>query len=118
MKHPQHLKRRKMAVLVSGLMMNTVFTVAMAADATATQNTDATAAGATATQKTDNTNVTSLNEVTVNSKRNASAVARAQQETAPNLVNVLSSEDIKKLPDVNAAEAIRRLPGISMAMGS
>jgi outer membrane receptor for ferrienterochelin and colicin len=72
MVHVKDLKRKQIALLISGLTMNTVFSVAMAADAS------------------------------------------DQQETAPNLINVTSAEEIRKLPDVNAGEAVRRLPGISL----
>src|ERR1700692_760707 len=98
----KHLKRKQLAVLISGLVMNSVFTVSMAADATAT------------TQNTNDPNVTSLTDVNVHGQRSHQAVARAQQETAPNLINVTSAEEIRKLPDVNAGEAVRRLPGISL----
>ncbi|MYN28718.1 TonB-dependent receptor [Duganella levis] len=59
-----------------------------------------------------------LQTVKVAGQHTPRAAARKQQENAPNLVNVLSSEDIIKLPDVNAGEALRRVPGISMSMGS
>lgn len=41
-------------------------------------------------------------------------VARATQEQAPNLLNLITAYEIRKLPDVNAAEAVRRLPGIAL----
>jgi TonB-dependent receptor len=105
MMHLKHLKRRKIAVLVSGLMMNTMFTVAMAADATAPQN-------------TDGTNTTSLTDVNVNAKsqRQPEVVSRAKQEVAPNLINTVTQEEIRKLPDLNAGEAAGRLPGASIAV--
>jgi outer membrane receptor for ferrienterochelin and colicin len=46
------------------------------------------------------------------------AIARREQQVAPNLFNTVTAEDIAKLPDVNAGEAIRRMPGVSMSMGS
>ncbi|MDB5776534.1 MAG: TonB-dependent receptor [Herbaspirillum sp.] len=101
MTHLNHLKRKQIAIVISGLMANMVFSVAMAADA------DGTPAA-------DGKNVTSLTDVNVQSQRNPEAVARAQQETAPNLINVTTAEEIRKLPDVNAGEAVRRLPGISL----
>ncbi|MDB5990688.1 MAG: TonB-dependent receptor [Herbaspirillum sp.] len=100
MMYLKQLKRKQLAILISGLAMNSVFTVAMAADAVSTN--------------TDDPNVTSLSDVNVKAQRSTEAVARAQQETAPNLVNVTTAEEIRKLPDVNAGEAVRRLPGISL----
>jgi TonB-dependent receptor len=101
MVHVKDLKRKQIALLISGLTMNTVFSVAMAADASDPKS-------------TDDPSVTSLTDVTVQSQRSAEVVTRAQQETAPNLINVTSAEEIRKLPDVNAGEAVRRLPGISL----
>jgi len=54
----------------------------------------------------------SLASVTVNSRRND--IARAKQEVAPNMINVMTAEEIRKLPDVNAGEAVRRVPGVSL----
>lgn len=42
------------------------------------------------------------------------AAAINQQLTSNTIVNVVSEEKIKELPDVNAAEAIGRLPGVSI----
>lgn len=97
-----HLKRKQIAILMSGLM-NPVFTIAMAADAAGTQNTDA-------------TNVTSLTEVTVKSQRKPEVVSRAKQEVAPNLISTVTQEEIRKLPDLNAGEAAGRLPGASLSV--
>ncbi|HZV66739.1 MAG TPA: hypothetical protein VFG03_17710, partial [Telluria sp.] len=55
-----------------------------------------------------------MQSVTIATQRTPQAVARAEQEDAPNLVNVMSADDIRKLPDVNAGEAVRRLPGVSL----
>ena len=37
-----------------------------------------------------------------------------QQITAPTIINVISEEKIRELPDANAAESIGRLPGVSI----
>jgi TonB-dependent receptor len=39
--------------------------------------------------------------------------SREAELQAPNIVSVVTAEEIRKLPDVSAAEAVRRLPGIS-----
>ena len=57
---------------------------------------------------------TALEEVTVMAQRTTEALARDAEFTAPNLVNLTTAEEIKRLPDVNAGEAIARLPGISL----
>lgn len=42
-------------------------------------------------------------------------LARAEQKSAPVIVNVQSAETIYKYPDYNAAEALGRIPGISLS---
>jgi TonB-dependent receptor len=55
-----------------------------------------------------------LAEITVLAQRTTPEIARDAQRQAPNLINILTSEEIQKLPDVNTGEAIRRVPGISL----
>lgn len=43
------------------------------------------------------------------------ASALNQQRTAPNITNVISSDQIGAFPDPNAAEAASRIPGVSIA---
>ncbi|HEX7916858.1 TonB-dependent receptor [Rudaea sp.] len=59
-------------------------------------------------------NVAMLESVKVLAQRTTTTIARAAQEDAPNLVNLTTAAEIRKLPDVNAAEAVRRIPGISL----
>lgn len=56
-----------------------------------------------------------LNEVVISAQILGQAKALNQQLNSDALVNVVSSDKIKELPDVNAAEAIGRLPGISVS---
>jgi TonB-dependent receptor len=56
-----------------------------------------------------------INEVVVSAQILGQAKALNQQLNSDALVNVVSSDKIKELPDVNAAEAIGRLPGISVS---
>jgi TonB-dependent receptor len=67
---------------------------------------------------TVDTAVASLDRVTVTSQRTANVVARAVQQNAANMVNVLTADDIRKLPDVSAAEAVARAPGVSLETDS
>lgn len=62
----------------------------------------------------DQTPTMELESVHVTAQRTTTSMARAAQEDAPNLVNLTTAEEIRKLPDVNAAEAVRRVPGISL----
>lgn len=55
-----------------------------------------------------------LEEVVVSVQLLGQAQAVNQQLNSDALVNVVSSDKMKELPDVNAAEAIGRLPGISV----
>jgi len=57
---------------------------------------------------------TALERVVVEAQRSTSAVARAAQKEAPNLINLMTAEDIGKLPDVSVGEALRRVPGVSL----
>ncbi|MEZ4828590.1 MAG: TonB-dependent receptor [Bacteroidia bacterium] len=56
----------------------------------------------------------SLDEVVISAQLLGQTKAINQQLNSDALVNVVSSDKIKELPDVNAAEAIGRLPGISV----
>jgi hypothetical protein len=55
-----------------------------------------------------------LQEVLVESQRTTADVARKAQEEAPNLINIQTYSEIRKLPDITTAEAVRRIPGISL----
>lgn len=55
-----------------------------------------------------------LEEVVVTTQLLGQARAMNRQLNSDAMVNVVSSDKIKELPDVNAAEAIGRLPGISV----
>lgn len=55
-----------------------------------------------------------LGEVVVSSQRMGQNAAINQQLNSNALVNVVSKDAIRELPDVNAAEAIGRLPGVSL----
>jgi TonB-dependent receptor len=53
-------------------------------------------------------------EVLVTAQMRGQSAAINQQLTSNTIVNVVSEEKIKELPDANAAEAIGRLPGVSL----
>ena len=53
-------------------------------------------------------------EVVVTGQARGQQAAINQQITANTMVNVVSTEKIKELPDANAAEAIGRLPGVAL----
>jgi len=53
-------------------------------------------------------------EVVVTGQARGQQAAINQQLTASTMVNVVSTEKIKELPDANAAEAIGRLPGVAL----
>jgi TonB-dependent receptor len=55
-----------------------------------------------------------LAEITVLAQRTTPEIARDAERQAPNLINILTSEEMQKLPDVNTGEAIRRVPGVSL----
>ncbi|MCX6136417.1 MAG: TonB-dependent receptor [Ignavibacteriales bacterium] len=53
-------------------------------------------------------------EVVITAQRRGQVAAINQQITSQTMVNVVSADRIKELPDANAAEAVGRLPGISL----
>lgn len=53
-------------------------------------------------------------EVVITAQMKGQVAAINQQINANTIVNVISEEKIKELPDANAAEAIGRLPGVSI----
>jgi TonB-dependent receptor len=55
-----------------------------------------------------------LEEITVTAQRTTVEQAREAQKVAPNLINIATYEEIRKLPDVSTGEAVRRIPGISL----
>ncbi|TCV93422.1 TonB-dependent receptor [Luteibacter rhizovicinus] len=58
--------------------------------------------------------VKDLQGVHVVAPRTTGEMARKTQENAPNLINIRTGDEIRALPDVNAAEAVRRIPGVSL----
>jgi TonB-dependent receptor len=52
--------------------------------------------------------------VTAEVVKDAQARALNQQRTAANITNVVSADQIGRLPDANAAEATQRIPGVSI----
>jgi TonB-dependent receptor len=61
---------------------------------------------------------TQVEEVVVTAQIRGQRAAINQQLASNTVVNVISSEKMKELPDANAAEAIGRLPGISLKRNS
>jgi len=55
-----------------------------------------------------------IQKVLVEAQRSTEALARGAQREAPNVVNLMTAEAIKKLPDVSVGEALGRVPGVSL----
>lgn len=70
--------------------------------------------GGTTTQDVKLDRTVLLGKMVVSADYMPADIARATQQNAPNLVNILTAQDIRKLPDVNAAEAVRRVSGIAL----
>lgn len=60
------------------------------------------------------TALSAAEEIVVMAQRTPKEVARLAQRQAPNLVNIQTYQEIRKLPDISVAEAVRRVPGISL----
>ncbi|OYY91781.1 MAG: TonB-dependent receptor [Sphingomonas sp. 28-66-16] len=54
-------------------------------------------------------------DIVVTAQRQAKT-ARAEEQAAPNVVNIQSAETIAKYPDINAAEALSRIPGVALSI--
>jgi TonB-dependent receptor len=57
---------------------------------------------------------TRLQEVKITSQAEGQIKAMLEQQTAVNIKNVVSSEQIEQFPDMNAAEVLQRIPGITL----
>lgn len=55
-----------------------------------------------------------IESIVIDAQRTSSSIARMAQSEAANLINVMTVEEMRKLPDVNIAESVRRIPGISL----
>ncbi len=94
------IRRHVCALLLSSQALLSV-SAAKAADATAAED---------GTQGSE----TALSEITVTAQRTTVQEARDIQMEAPNLINIATYTEIRKLPDVSTGEAVRRIPGISL----
>ena len=59
-------------------------------------------------------NVSAIQQVSILGQFSPASLARQAQKEAPNLISMMTSLEMKKLPDVNTGEAVRRLPGVSL----
>lgn len=55
-----------------------------------------------------------LNEAVVKGQAEGTVKARLEQKLAVNIKNVVSSEQIREFPDMNAAEVMQRIPGVTV----
>ncbi|WP_207801869.1 TonB-dependent receptor [Phenylobacterium hankyongense] len=66
---------------------------------------------------TDAAGANEVSAVTVNAARlDPEVTSRTRQETAPNVIETVTQEEVRKLPDINAGEAIARLPGAALSV--
>ncbi len=54
-----------------------------------------------------------LEAILVTSSRIGLTISRTTEIDAPNIISMITAEEIRQLPDISAAEAVRRLPGVS-----
>lgn len=57
---------------------------------------------------------TQLQQVQITDQAEGQVKAMIEQKTAANIKNVVSSEQLERFPDMNAAEAMQRIPGITL----
>src|SRR3979490_484542 len=81
--------------------------------AAGTSESDSAAADSAAAASDSASGGNALTEITVTAQRTTVEQAREAQMEAPNLINIATYTEIRKLPDVSTGEAVRRIPGIS-----
>ncbi len=59
-----------------------------------------------------------LQEITVTGIRASLELSLAKKRDADSVMDVVSAEDIGKLPDKNVADAVQRVPGVNISSGS
>ena len=72
------------------------------------------AASQALSQQVSNAPQANLNTVVVTGQASSIRKAVLAQETANNIISVISADDIGALPDINASEALARMPGLSV----
>lgn len=55
-----------------------------------------------------------LGEVVIGTQLQGQAKALNQQKNSPNIINVVSSDQVGRFPDANIGDALKRLPGINV----
>ncbi len=94
-------------------------TATLAADASAVAAATAPAVGDATPDTTPNAaasadGTTTLSSVMVTGVRKANAAAIESKRAATNITDVVSSTDVRALPDTTIVEALRRIPGLSV----
>ncbi|HTM28323.1 MAG TPA: TonB-dependent receptor, partial [Rhodanobacter sp.] len=102
------------ASIVTGLCMGST---AMAQDSTTT-STDQTTTTTAAQRRAEEKRATQLGTVTVTGIRNSQAESLALKKDADSHVEIVTSEDIGKLPAKNVADTLQRLPGVNVGTSS
>jgi TonB-dependent receptor len=58
--------------------------------------------------------LSALQEITLTAQRTTEAEAREAQKNAENIVNIMTYDEIRKLPVVNSGDAVRIIPGVQL----
>ena len=103
-------RRRSWPALAACVWISTLAQTATAADAADTAD----AAPAAAPESGGGPPGSALQEVVISAQRTTAEVARKAQQEAPNIINIQTYTEIRKLPDISTAEAVRRIPGVSL----
>jgi iron complex outermembrane receptor protein len=102
------------ASIVTGLCMGSS---AIAQDSTTTSTEQATTTTTTTTaaqRRAEEKRATQLGTVIVTGIRNSQAESLALKKDADSHVEIVTSEDIGKLPAKNVADTLQRLPGVNV----
>jgi iron complex outermembrane receptor protein len=111
------VQRTRIAIAVAMTLAGVILPVH--AQQTDSKPADRTQSAATpASTSTAATDATAVQEITVTGIRASREQSLAKKRNADSVMDVVSAEDIGKLPDKNVADAVQRVPGVNISSGS
>ena len=113
------LKPNPIAAAAALFVLNAVFSAhAQQAQPTTTDAKPEAKQDAKPDTKQDAKPTTALDTVTVTGIRASREASISQKRNADSIVEVITAEDIGKLPDKNVADAVQRIPGVNISSGA
>ncbi len=112
------LQRTRIAIALTVAFTGSVMMPAHAQLAEPDQKTAVAQNSATQTAVTSTTDSSTPTQVVVTGIRASREQSLKQKRDADSVMDVVSAEDIGKLPDKNVADAVERIPGVNISSGS